>query len=153
MKYVKHQSGVIISTMVSQIISLTIVYSIIRSSRDKMKHQSSMSLALVRRIHRWPAISPHKKPVTRKMLQFDDVIMFMCNRETTGLSADIDSYTLWTYYAKQRLLYLTLFSLIPYQVQITMRIALWKQIDISASHSLFCQNLFPPNKFRYVLVL
>ena len=32
------------------------------------KHQSSSSLA-------WPVNSPHKKPVTRKMLPFDDVIM------------------------------------------------------------------------------
>ena len=27
-------------------------------------------------IHRWPVNSPHKWPVTRKMLPFDDVIMF-----------------------------------------------------------------------------
>ena len=140
-KYVKHQSDVIISTMVSQITSLTIVYSTIRSSRDQRKHQSSASLALVRRIHRWPANSPHKEPVTRKMLQFDDVIMFICNWETTGVCTDFDSYTLWTYYAKQRLLYLTLFSLIPYQVKITMRVSLWKQIDISASHSFLSKRI------------
>ena len=29
----------------------------------------------VRGIHRWPVNSPHKRPVTRKMFPFDDVIM------------------------------------------------------------------------------
>ena len=42
---------------------------------DKRKHQSSASLALMRRIHRWPVNSPHKGPVTRKMFPFDDIIM------------------------------------------------------------------------------
>ena len=32
-----------------------------------------MSLAFVRGIQRWPVNSPHKGPVTRKMLLFDDV--------------------------------------------------------------------------------
>ena len=56
-------------TVVSQITSLTIVYAYQR------KHQSSTSLASVRGIHRWPVNSPHKWPVTRKMLPLDDVIM------------------------------------------------------------------------------
>ena len=34
--------------------------------RRSRKHQSSASLAFVRRIHRWPVNSPHKWPVTRK---------------------------------------------------------------------------------------
>ena len=61
--------------MASQITSLTIVYSTIYSDGDQRKHQSSASLALVQGIHRWPANSPHKGPVTRKMFPFDDVIM------------------------------------------------------------------------------
>ena len=36
---------------------------------------STVSLAFVRGIHRWPVNSPHTRPVTRKMSQFDDVIM------------------------------------------------------------------------------
>ena len=59
----------------SQITSLTIVYSIVYSDADQRKHQSSASLAIVRRIHRGPVNSPHKWPVTRKMFPFDDVIM------------------------------------------------------------------------------
>ena len=61
----------------SQITSLTIVYSIVYSEAeaDERKHQSSASLAFVRRIHRGPVNSPHKWPVTRKMFPFDDVIM------------------------------------------------------------------------------
>ena len=62
--------------MASQITSLTIVYSTVYSGTDQRKHQSSASLAYVRRIHRWPVNSPHKWPVTRKMFPFDDVIMW-----------------------------------------------------------------------------
>ena len=63
------------STIASQITSLTIVYSIVYSDVVQRKHQSSVSLAFVRGIHRGPVNSPHKWPVTRKMFPFDDVIM------------------------------------------------------------------------------
>ena len=45
------------------------------SGADQRKHQSSTSLAFMRGIHRSPVNSPHKRPVTRKMFPFDDVIM------------------------------------------------------------------------------
>ena len=70
-----HYSDVIIGTMASQITSLTIVYSTVYSGADQRKHQSSASLVFVRGIHRSPVNSPHKGPVTRKMLPFDHVIM------------------------------------------------------------------------------
>ena len=54
------------SAMAYQITSLTIVYSTVYSGTYQRKHQSSASLAFVRGIHRWPANSPHKGPVTRK---------------------------------------------------------------------------------------
>ena len=60
-----HYNDVIMSVMASQITSLTIVYSTVYSSTGERKHQSST----------WPANSPHKGPVTRKMFPFDDVIM------------------------------------------------------------------------------
>ena len=50
-------------------------YSTVYSGVDQRKHQSSASLAFVQGIHRGPANSPHKWPVTRKMFPFDDVIM------------------------------------------------------------------------------
>ena len=62
------------SSMASQITSLTIVYSNVYSGSDQRKYQSSASLAFVRGIHRRPVNSPHKLPVTRKMFPFDDVI-------------------------------------------------------------------------------
>ena len=71
----KHYDDVIMSTIASQITSLTIVYSTIYSGVDQSKHQSSASLAFVWGIHRGPVNSPHKWPVTRKMFPFDDVIM------------------------------------------------------------------------------
>ena len=64
------------TTMASQITSLTVVCSIVYYGADHRKHQSSASLAFVRGIHRWPVNSPHKGPVTRKMFTFDDVIMW-----------------------------------------------------------------------------
>ena len=66
---------VIMSTIASQITSLTVVYSTVYSGADQSKHQSSASLAFVWGIHRGPVNSPHKWPVTLKMFSFDDVIM------------------------------------------------------------------------------
>ena len=70
-----HYDDVIMSTITSQITSLTIVYSTIYSGADQSKHQSSASLAFVWGIHRGPVNSPHKWPVTRKMFPFDEVII------------------------------------------------------------------------------
>ena len=72
---VTHYNDVIMGEIVSQITSLTIVYSMVYSGADQRKPQSSASLAFVRGIHRWPVNSPHKRLVTRKMFSFDDVIM------------------------------------------------------------------------------
>ena len=49
-----HYNDVIMSTISSQITSLTIVYSTIYSGADQRKHQSSASLAFVQGIHREP---------------------------------------------------------------------------------------------------
>ena len=71
-----HYSDVIMGMMASLITSLMSVYSTVHPGADQRKHQSSASLAFVRRIHRRPVNSPHKWPVTRKMFPFDDVIMW-----------------------------------------------------------------------------
>ena len=55
-----------------------IVDSTVYSWADQSKHQSSASLAFVWVIHRGPVNSPHKCPVTRKMIPFHDVIMGSC---------------------------------------------------------------------------
>ena len=70
-----HYNDVIMSAKASQIISVSIVYSTVCSCADKRKHQSSVSLAFVRGIRRSPVNSPHKRPVTREMFPFDDVII------------------------------------------------------------------------------
>ena len=70
-----HYSDVIISTVASQIISLTIVYSTTYSGADQREHQNFASLAFVRGMHWWPMNSPQKGPVTWKMFPFNDVIM------------------------------------------------------------------------------
>ena len=71
-----HYDDVIMTTMASQITSLTVVYSTVYSDADQSNHQSSASLAFMRGFHWGQVNSPHKWPVTRKMFPFDDVIMF-----------------------------------------------------------------------------
>ena len=73
--HINHYSDVTMSAIASLITSLTIVYSTVCSGADQTKHQSSVSLAFVQGIHRWPVNSPHKWPIARKMFPFDDVIM------------------------------------------------------------------------------
>ena len=51
MKYL-HYNDVTMTTMASQITSLTVVYSTVYSDADQRKHQSSASLAFVGGIHR-----------------------------------------------------------------------------------------------------
>ena len=65
-----HYNDVMMSTIVSRITSLTIVYSTVYADTDQRKYQSYASLAFVGMVN-----SPHKWPVTRKMFPFDDVIM------------------------------------------------------------------------------
>ena len=61
------------SPVTGEFTSVSIVCSTISTAPDQRKYQSSASLAFVRS----PVNSPHKRPVTRKMLPFDDVIMMM----------------------------------------------------------------------------
>ena len=73
--FLHHYNDIIMGAIASQITSLTIVYSSVYSDADQRKHQSSTSLAFVWGIHWEPVNSPHKWPVTQKMLPFDDVII------------------------------------------------------------------------------
>ena len=70
-----HYSDVTMSAKASQITSISTVCSAVCSGAHHRKHHSSISLAFVRGIHRWPVDSPHKRSVTRKMVPFGDVIM------------------------------------------------------------------------------
>ena len=65
------------TAMASQITGVSIVCSTVGSGVDQRRLQNSASLAFVWGIHRWPVNSPHKRPVTRKMFPFNDLIMFM----------------------------------------------------------------------------
>ena len=89
---ISHYGDVIMGAIASQITSLTIVYSIVYSDADQRKHQSSVSLAFVRGIHRGPVNSPHKWPVTWKMFPFDDVIM-ICHHDLTKKAFSKLKYT------------------------------------------------------------
>ena len=75
-----HYNDVIMSAKASQVTSTTVVYSTVHSVADQRKHQSSVSLVIVRGIRRWPVNSPHKETVMRKMLPFDDGILSALDR-------------------------------------------------------------------------
>ena len=68
-----HYCDFIMCAMASRITSLIIVYSTVYSGADRRKHLRYASLAIVRWTHRWPVNSPHKGPVTREMIPFNDV--------------------------------------------------------------------------------
>ena len=95
-----HYDDVIMTTLASQITSLTVVYSIVYSGVNQRKHQSSASLAFVREIHRGPVNFPHKWPVTRKMFPFDDVIM--CNHKTRRSEGPLFMEAIAYYFASIR---------------------------------------------------
>ena len=63
-----------ISAIASQITGVRFIYWTVCSGAGQRNVESSASLAFVKGIHRWSVNSPHKGPVTRKMLPFDDVI-------------------------------------------------------------------------------
>ena len=93
-----HYIDVTMGAIPFQITSLTIVYSILYSGADQRKHQSSAPLAFVRGIHRSPVNSPHKRPVTRKMFPFDDVIMlYICVHMVDGQYTEV-----WTKCEKKK---------------------------------------------------
>ena len=82
------------STMASQITGVSIVYSIVGKGPDQRKHQSSTSLASVRKIHRWPVNSSHKRPVTRKMFPFEDVVIGQNSRDLDSILSVSDDICL-----------------------------------------------------------
>ena len=68
---IEHYSDLTMGEIASKITNFTIIYSTVYSDADQRKHQIFASLAFV------PVNSPHKRPVTRKIFPFDDVIMIM----------------------------------------------------------------------------
>ena len=125
-----HYNDVIMTTIASQITSLTIVYSTVYSGADLRKHQSSASLAFMRGIHRGPVNSPHKWPVTRKMFPFDDVIMhcLLCGGTYTTSTISVLGYDIS--YKHIFHISLNIFSKICFKV-------IWCDIHQTQSRSLF----------------
>ena len=80
----QHYSDLTMSTMTSQITSISTVCSVICSGKLQRKHQSSASLAFLRGINQWLVDSPNGGPVTRKMFPLDDVIMALLGRHCLG---------------------------------------------------------------------
>ena len=99
-----HYNDVVMGMIASQITSLTIVYSTVYSDADERKHQSSVSLAFVRGIYRWPVNSLHKGPVTQKMFTFDDVNITWFINVTLGTMYFSWSYTCTNVYDLSMLL-------------------------------------------------
>ena len=70
-----HHIDVIMTTMASQITSLTVVYSTVYFRRRSKKTSKPRVTGLCAGNSPGPVNSPHKGTVTRKMFPFDDVIM------------------------------------------------------------------------------
>ena len=70
-----HYIDVIMTTMASQITSLTMVYSTVYSDANQKKISKLRITGLCVGNSPEPVNSPHKGPVTRKMFTFGDVIM------------------------------------------------------------------------------
>ena len=77
--------------MAPQITSLTIVYSTVYSGVDKIKHQSSASLAFCAGNSPVTGEFPYKRPVTRKMFPFDDIMNQM------SLSSTVFCTRIWLF--------------------------------------------------------
>ena len=72
-------NDVIVSAIASQITGISIDCLLNCRFRRRSKKTSKLrGTGLCAGIHRWPVNSPHKKPVTRKIFPFDDVIMSIC---------------------------------------------------------------------------
>ena len=71
-----HYSNAIINAMASQITGVSIVYSTVLQAQIRENIKVPRHWQFVREIHRWPVNAPHKRPVTRKMFPFDDVILY-----------------------------------------------------------------------------
>ena len=77
-----HNNDVIMTTIASQITSLTVVYSTLYSDADQTKHQSSASLAFVRGIHRDRWIPRTKGQLRGKcfhLMTSSCLVKFHCN--------------------------------------------------------------------------
>ena len=85
--HANHYNDVTMGEMTSQITSLKIICSTIYWSADQRIHQSSVSLAFVRGINRWPVNSPHQWPVTRKC--------FNLMTSSCAAAAAISRYVRW----------------------------------------------------------
>ena len=70
-----HYNDVTMSAMASQITSLTIVYSTVIQAQIKENLKVPRHWPLYEEFTGDQVNSPHKRPVTRKMFPFDDVIM------------------------------------------------------------------------------
>ena len=66
------------------------------SNADQRKHPSSVSLAFVKRIHRWLVDIPHKRPITRQMFPIDDVIMADYFKRLYQVIPETPEYEEWT---------------------------------------------------------
>ena len=96
--------------MASKKTDVSIVFLSIYSGADKRKHQSSASLAFVTGKPPVTGEFPtQKRPVTRKMLQFDDVMMFTfitgqeqivlrsCNMDVSFFGCDFFPFVHYTF--------------------------------------------------------
>ena len=84
-----HYSDVIIRAMASRLLTQPFVQAQINENI-----LSTISLAFVRGIHRWPVNSPHKGPITRKMFPFSDVTI-ITHQEPVPYIGNLNQFITW----------------------------------------------------------
>ena len=144
------------STMASQITDVSIVCSTVCSGTDKKNHQSSVSLAFVRGIHRSPVVFPHKGPITQKMFPFDGVLLmqfYFHNHKWLFWAKYADDLAGSCHYLNQHWLIVNWTHGNKLQWNFNQKILRQRDLKIfSAKHQLFCSNLdmFSPTKIFYM---
>ena len=124
-KAMDQYTDVIMCAVVSQITSLTSVHSTVCSGSDQRKHHGSASLAFARGIYRWLVDSPHKGPVTRKKVPFDDVIT----------TSDLCLFMLWIWHGEF----------------VSLSFHTWSQYRYYFSHTCYDSTLYlDKNNFHYI---
>ena len=150
---ISHNNDIIMSTIASQITSITIVYSTVYSGADQRNHQRFASLAFVWGIHRGPVNSPHKAQVTRKCfyLMTSSCYRIFCIWNTGSAGIAVLRNVQGTFrYAKIALLtdkyYLTLGCYICIQEWLHICVYLWREyiLQIVFKYSWFFLLGFVP---------
>ena len=141
------------STMASQITSLTIVYSTVYARCRSKKLQTSASLAFVRGIHRSPVNSPHKRPLMQKKFPFDGTIINFGSATKGALKHCSDvTWTSWCLRPLATWAFIQHFGLTSQKLRRLELLCVWCiAMQFYCIFSIFINNLFIFSSYDYIV--